>query len=187
MEEMREYPNFLGTERSRREGPSHGACITFQLTMAAVFTVLLITAVAFAELHNETQRQLPPLGWPLTGRRRASMGMDEPLTFISPVPGARRWSLCIPGGLGAHLLPLQRAQELGLHQTRTAKPEEELLHQHLSGSRTRTRDAKGGTESKELRFQLRSAAAGGKFAPPAQIRQCRLWGCAHQSKSRAEL
>lgn len=29
-------------------GPSHGACITFQLTMAAVFTVLLITAVAFA-------------------------------------------------------------------------------------------------------------------------------------------
>ncbi|XP_048786001.1 uncharacterized protein LOC125686254 isoform X2 [Lagopus muta] len=187
MEEMREHPNFGGTERSRREGPSHRECISFQLTMAAVFTVLLITAVAFAELHNETQRQLPPLGWPLTGRRRASVAMDDPLTFLSPVPGARRWSLCVPGGLRAQLLPLQRAQELGLHQTCVAKPEEELLHQHLSGSRTRTRDAKGGTESEELRFQLRSAAAGGQCAPPAQVRQCRLWGCAPQSKSRAEL
>ncbi|XP_072213957.1 C-type lectin domain family 2 member B-like [Excalfactoria chinensis] len=48
MEEMREYPNFGGTERSRREGPSHRPCITIQLTLAALFTVLLITAVAFA-------------------------------------------------------------------------------------------------------------------------------------------
>lgn len=48
MEEVREYPHVLGTEWSRREGPSRGVCVTFQLTMAAVFTVLLITAVAFA-------------------------------------------------------------------------------------------------------------------------------------------
>lgn len=48
MEEVREYPNVLSTEWSRREGPSRGVCVTFQLTMAAVFTVLLITAVAFA-------------------------------------------------------------------------------------------------------------------------------------------
>lgn len=93
--------------------------------------------------------------------------------FVSPVPGARRWSLCIPGGCRAQLLPLQRAEELGLHQTRVAKTEEELLHQHLSGSRTRTRDAKGGTQSKRALSSNRRAvrfSSPGPTVPPMGLR-----------------
>lgn len=139
---------------------------------------MICSLSSFPELHNETQRQLPPLGWPLPGRQRASMGMGEPLSFVSPVPGARRWSLCIPGGCRAQLLPLQRAEELGLHQTRVAKTEEELLHQHLSGSRTRKRDAKGGTQSKRAplsaalssnRRAVRSSSPG-PTVPPMGLR-----------------
>uniref|UniRef100_A0A8B9T3I3 Uncharacterized protein n=1 Tax=Anas platyrhynchos TaxID=8839 RepID=A0A8B9T3I3_ANAPL len=52
MKEMREYPGFLGTERSQRGGSSlemkPGARVACRVTMAVAFLVLLVTAIAFA-------------------------------------------------------------------------------------------------------------------------------------------
>ncbi|KAM9168473.1 C-type lectin domain family 2 member D-like [Mergus octosetaceus] len=70
MKEMREYPGFLGTERSQRGGSSlemkPGARVACQVTMAVVFLVLLITAIAFA-VHAFQPRPQPcarcPFDW----------------------------------------------------------------------------------------------------------------------------
>ncbi|XP_066842931.1 C-type lectin domain family 2 member D-like isoform X2 [Anser cygnoides] len=70
MKEMREYPGFLGTERSKRGGSSlemkPGARVACQVTVAVVFLVLLVTAIAFA-VHAFQPRPQPcarcPFDW----------------------------------------------------------------------------------------------------------------------------
>ncbi|XP_035197047.1 C-type lectin domain family 2 member L-like isoform X3 [Oxyura jamaicensis] len=70
MKETREYPGFLGTERSKRGGSSlemkPGARVACQVTTAVVFLVLLVTAIAFA-VHAFQPRPQPcprcPFDW----------------------------------------------------------------------------------------------------------------------------